>query len=158
MQRRALLKAAPVALVGVTGCVSTLQGVLPGDDLPDYVDVEFTHFQPGTTGYERAPDVGDPPSVEFAENGGHVTVRGKLFVGSSTCDRAGMERISYDEASRTLSVTVGSVSRDTDRNACTGDESADAYRLVVTFDQNEAERVEVEEVDGRSGKSTVAKP
>lgn len=156
MQRRALLKTAPVALVGVTGCLSAVRDVLPGNDLPGYVHTEFTHFQPGSDGYERAPAVGDPPQVVFDENGGRVTVRGKLLVGSSTCDRAGLEGIGYDVDRRTLSATVGSVSRDTDRNSCTSDESADAYRLVATFDQNYPERVKVEERDDPMAQSTFA--
>mgnify|MGYP006290711001 FL=1 len=118
---------------------------------------EFSAFDPGTEFYDAAPAVTAPPRVTFLPNDRRIRIVGKLFVGSSSCDRAGLERATYDAAPDTFRVTVGSETKPGSGHGCTGDESADAYRVSVTFDEQLPETVAVEEAGDVSNRATTVK-
>jgi hypothetical protein len=157
VQRRSLLKATSLTLVGLSGCLDTVREHLPGNHLPSYVHTEFTVYQPGSAGYDQAPGVREPPRVEFEPQNDRVVVTGLFFVGSSSCNKAGLETISYDADSRRLDAEVRSTRQEDAGHACTGNESADAYRLVATFDEQFPERVDVTEGSDRDKQTTSAR-
>ena len=121
------------------------------------VEREVSAFDPGTEFYDAAPEVTAPPRVTFLPNGRRVRIVGKLFVGSSSCDRAGLERATYDGGADTLRVTVGSEAKPGSGHGCTGDESADAYRVSVTFEERLPGTVAVEETGDPTNRATTVK-
>ncbi|WP_435152038.1 hypothetical protein [Haladaptatus sp. DFWS20] len=150
MKRRSLLTVTAVTLSG--GCLASLGDVSGGSQY--IVNREFTEYQPESDGFERAPGPTDKPTVSFESESKQVVVRGALFVGSSQCHRADLKDVSYDATSKTLTVRVGSGDTSNSGNSCTADESADAYRLVVTMKERLPETFRVEQIDDPSAKST----
>ena len=151
MERRAFLTGAATTLVTITGCVAQL-----GSEGDSNFDTEFSVYQPGSEGYRDAPNVTKPPVVEFNSSSATVNISGKFFVGSSTCGRAVVKDISYDSGSDTLTVKIGSGVKEDAGNACSGDESADAYRLRIEFDDSLPSTVSVTEGENRDSQSTTA--
>lgn len=146
MNRRELLSGlGPVAFA--SGCLTQ------GAERPFEVR-RFDSFDPGTTAFENAPALAEPPRVEFAQESGLVRVDGKFFVGSSSCDRAALEGIELDRKTSTLRITVGTGSKGFLQFGCTADESADAYQLLVAFESGLPEVVTVAERGDPSGQTT----
>jgi hypothetical protein len=121
------------------------------------VEREFSAFDPATQFYDAAPEATAPSRVTFHPDESRVRIVGKLFVGSSSCDRAALERATYDGRADSLLVTVGSETKPGGGHGCTGDESADAYRVSVTFEERLPETVAVEEAGDVSTRETTVK-
>lgn len=141
MNRRTALGG--LCALATTGCLAR---IVPGSG--PVVERELTVYEPGTAVYESAPDVTAPPRVTFEPDETRVRVVGRLFVGSSTCHEAALERVAYDGSSDALRVVVGSGEKPRSGDACTGDESVDAYRALITFDERLPDTVVAEETGG----------
>lgn len=141
MKRRALLKSTPIGIAAISGCVSQLHSQYVAPNSP--LETEFKVYEPGSEAYQNAPEIQGRPTVEFRPDENRVVVVGKLFVGSSDCNRAVFENVSYNSDSKRLEVRVGSGSKDSDENGCSADESADAYRLTVTLAEETPDSVTV---------------
>lgn len=150
MHRRAVLGGVG-CLLATPGCLSRL---LIGGPIADR---ELTAYDPGTDFYDAAPGLREPPSVTFEREATAVEITGTLFVGSSTCHEAALAAVSYDGSTETLHVTVGSGESEQAGNACTGDESADAYRAVVTFEEQFPSTVVATEIDSPGESETTAR-
>jgi hypothetical protein len=118
------------------------------------VEREFSAFDPGSDVYDAAPEVTTGPRVTFHPEERRVGIVGKLFVGSSDCDRAALERATVDADADTLRVTVGSETKASGADGCSADESADAYRVSVTFENRLPGTVEVEETGDLANRTT----
>ncbi len=99
------------------------------------------------------PSVTEPPKIHFDSNQDMVVISGTLFVGSSDCNIATLTSRNYDHDSDTFTVTVGSGTRDSG-NSCSGDESADAYRIRAEFESALPETVTATEEDGDNRSTT----
>lgn len=141
MNRRAVLIGV-CSLLATGGC---LDRALLGDEA--IANREFTAYEPGSDFYDAAPPVDKPPQVTFDQEATTVEVTGKLFVGSSTCHQAALKESTYDADADTFAVTLGSGQKPNSGNACTGDESIDAYRALITFDEQLPATVEATELD-----------
>lgn len=162
MERRTFLAGAGTGVVAALGVDAAaprgpVRSVLGGP----VVRREFTVYQPGTDGYEAAPEVNAPPTISFDADAGTVTVVGKLFVGSSTCDEAKLERVVYRADSNTFSVAVdGGSKRDgllPVAGACSDDMSPDAYRLELALESGLPDAVLVVEGSGADLHTAAAK-
>lgn len=141
MKRRALLNSTTIGIAAISGCVSQLHSQYVAPNSP--LETEFEIYEPGSEEFKNAPAVKGRPNVEFHPDENRVTVVGKLFVGSSDCNRAVLEDASYDSDSNHLDVRVGSGSKDSEENGCSADESPDAYRLTVTLAEETPDSVTV---------------
>ncbi|RDZ39554.1 hypothetical protein C5B91_19465 [Haloferax sp. Atlit-10N] len=150
MNRRTLLGGLG-GLLATAGCIGQLT---PGSAAIE--SKELTAYDPDDTFYDEAPGVRDPPKIAFVEAETQVRVTGKLFVGSSACNKAVLKEASYNRNTDTLRLTVGSGEKETSGNFCTGDESSDAYRAITTFRNQLPQTVVATEEDG--GTKTTAHP
>lgn len=150
MKRRALLGGLG-GLLATAGCMGQLT---PGSAAIERR--ELTAYDPDDAFYDGAPDVSDPPKITFDEAETQVRVTGKLFVGSSTCNKAILTEASYERDSDTLRLTVGSGEKENAGNSCTADESIDAYRAIITFTEQLPQTAVATEEDG--GNTTTAHP
>lgn len=152
MHRRRLLAGAVAlpALAATAGCTGLAHLLTPVEDH------EFTAYQPATGAFDRAPGPDEEPEIEFDADASRVVVTGSLFVGSSSCNRAVLEGVRWEADADALRVVVGSGRQPDAGNACTADESADAYRLVVTFDGVLPEAATVREGTGEGATETRA--
>ncbi|WP_139136084.1 hypothetical protein [Haladaptatus sp. W1] len=154
MKRRVFLSVTALALG--SGCLN-IGGTAEGfDSIADY---EFTIYESSFDRTTNFPGPTEQPIVSFKPESKQVIVRGALFVGSSTCNKADLKDVSYSETSQTLTVKVGST--DTSSwfsGSCTGDESADAYRLVVTMKEQLPTTVRVKQTGSSAKSVTVRRP
>ncbi|MGB9957649.1 hypothetical protein ACOZ4B_14835 [Haloferax prahovense] len=145
-------------LLGGLGGLLTTVGCL-GQLTPESATLEsqeLTSFDPEDAFYDETPGVRDPPKISFVEAETQVHVTGKLYVGSSTCNKAAFKEVSYNRKTDTFRLTVGSGEKETTGNVCTEDESVDAYRAVITFRNQLPQTVVAIEEDG--GTKTTAHP
>lgn len=153
MKRRTVLGGI-CSLGATTGCLAQ---VTPGSR--SISERKFTAYDPQSDFYDSAPDVTDPPEITFQPDNNRVQVVGKLFVGSSTCNKAVLNQATFDERSGTLQVVIGSGKKEQSGNPCTGDESADAYRALIIFDQQLPETVKAKEKgDAKDNETTAQNP
>lgn len=153
MNRRALLGGLS-GLLATAGCVGQLT---PWSSPIEHR--ELTAYDPSEDFYDEAPKVRDPPKITFTEAKTQVRVTGKLFVGSSTCGKAVLKEASYERDGDTLRVTVGSGDKEHDGDYCTADESADAYRAIITFKEQLPQTVvAIQKDDGGDNKTTAHYP
>ena len=126
MNRRTVLGVCGV--VATTGCLS--HDVLGSGPITNR---DLTAYDSGSEFYNAAPGLREPPKVTFKLKKSSVLITGKLYVGSSSCNKAALKHVAYDTSADTLRVTIGSGEQQQSGNACTADESADAYRARITF-------------------------
>ena len=151
MDRRTFLLVAAAGAAG--GCLATLDGAPGGDPVADR---SLTILDPDDDRYERDA-LTEPPRVTFDAENRRVVVTGAFFVGSSSCNRAVLDHAAYDHDAATLDVALASGRQDDAGNACSADESADHYRLVVTFEDTLPRTVVVTESGDPSGQTTTAR-
>ncbi|GAA0246886.1 hypothetical protein ACFFQF_05775 [Haladaptatus pallidirubidus] len=149
MKRRALLAA--TALTLSEGCLTSLTST-PNGSRP-VADRKFTIYELDSDASERSPGPTEKPTVSFGLASKQVIVLGSLYVGLSQCNKAELKDVSCDADSETLTVRVGNGDKSHSGNSCTADESADAYRLVVTMKEQLPKTVRVEQVGDPSAKS-----
>ncbi len=155
MKRRIVLAGATTALIGGSGCLSWPNSVVSTARSP-VSNIEFDVYQPGDENYDGISSVTEPPEISFDSSRDMVVIFGKLFVGSSDCNIASITGRSYDNGSNTFTVTIGSGTKEDAGNACSGDESADTYRIQVEFEGTLPETVTAtEEGDPANQSSTV---
>jgi hypothetical protein len=150
MNRRTLLGGLG-GLLATAGCIGQLT--------PESAAIEskeLAAYDPEDAFFDETPGVRDPPKIAFVEAESQVRVTGKLYVGSSTCNKAALKEVSYNEKTDTLRLTVGSGEKENSGNFCTGDESVDAYRAIITFRNQLPQTVVATEEDG--GTKTTAHP
>ncbi|WP_435359973.1 hypothetical protein [Haloarchaeobius sp. DFWS5] len=145
MRRRAFLSsltrtATVCGLVATTGCLAELQTTFGGESGP-IAAREFTVVEPASDDFDAAPAVEEPPRVSFDNSRYRVQVVGRLHVGSGTCDEAKLVGASHDADSDLLHLTVGSGQKRDPPDYCTADESVDAYRATITFEERLPGRV-----------------
>lgn len=153
MNRRGFL-----ALVGVNataGCTTNVLSSSKTNSGP-IANKTFTAYQPGSDFFKTAPDVSAPPDVGFDRGETRVRVIGKLFVGSSECNKAILEQATYDENIETLHVVVGGGQKQHSKSDCTMEETPDAYRTLVTFENELPNAVVATEKDGSTDNQTTA--
>lgn len=150
--RRRVVRAFGAGLIaGVAGCPS-VSSLKPNSPV---VDTDVTVYPPDSGLAESAPDLTDPPRVEFGPGVEQVAVVGGLVVGSSWCNEAVVETVEYSRDRDTLSVVVGSGPKRHEDDDCTGDESVDVYRAVVAFEgEYPGTVVATETGDGRDRSTT----
>ncbi len=131
MRRRELLASAGVA--ASAGCF----GQLVGEKWSGEHVQNVTFSARDATG---KMDIDGSPTVEFRPEPKQVVVTGALWVGSSQCNEANVDSLSYDSTRDVFDVLVvdGKSEAHPDNQlfgsgSCTGDMSADAYELVATF-------------------------
>lgn len=86
----------------------------------------------------------DAPEISFDPTSDTVTATGAITVGSSSCKRAELQSVRYDES--TLEVTVTSISTIPPGETpapCTSDVSTDTYQVTVAFEDGLPDRVVV---------------
>lgn len=120
------------------------------------VSTEITVYEPGSDFAEAAPEFTEPPRVEFEPNTNQVVIVGTLVVGSSQCDRAVVETAEYNRDEDTLRLIVGSGTAQHAGDECTGDQSVDPYRVIVTFEDEYPGTVVATEVGSEGRRSTTA--
>lgn len=155
MKRRALLSLAALTFFG--GCIGDLSGVTNRSH--SITGRKFTIYESGSPDVNDFPGPTEQPIVSFKPESKQVIVRAALYVGSSTCNKADLKDVSYNEGSQTLTVTVGNT--DTSSwlgGGCTADESADAYRLVVTMKEQLPTTVRVKQTGSSAKSVTVRRP
>lgn len=92
----------------------------------------------------HTPEPGADPIVERHRDENCVLVYGKVYVGSSSCDRAVLESVGVSRG--TLRVEVGVWEKGLLPNVgCTAEMGPDRYRASFTFRESLPERVVVEE-------------
>lgn len=138
-------------MAGVAGCASS---VLRPDS--PVAGTEMTVLPPDSDAAGAVSDFTDPPRVAFEPGQNEVVIVGALAVGSSTCNRAVVESVAYSRDDDSLRVVVGSGRQQGAGETCTGDESVDVYRLVVTFEDGYPEAVVATERGGEGERSTRA--
>jgi hypothetical protein len=154
MRRRVFLST--TALTLCSGCLNIGSTAKGFDSNADY---EFTIYESSTESPNGFPGPTEQPIVSFKPQSNRVIVRGALFVGSSTCNKADLKDVSYNENSQTLTVKVGKT--DTSSwlsGSCTAEESADAYRLVVTMKEHVPTTVTVKHAGTMAQSVTVRRP
>ena len=156
MKRRTFLAGTVTALVGVSGCTSSLDSSLFSSSTP-LNNYEMKVFQPESEQYENSPPVTEPPVVEFDTDSNTVTVSGSFFVGSSDCNIAVVKKVEYIKSSGKLDIMVGSGTKENTGNTCYGDESADAYQLIVDFDDSLPKTVTATEGEDADSHTTTVK-
>lgn len=145
-----MLKGVLVGLVSSSGCLTILNTGSHSNTPGPVTETEFTVYQPNDERFDEAPSVRDSPNITFDETNNRVVVTGKFFVGSSECDKAAFEDIQYSSDDRHLDITIGTEQRSDTGNSCTGGESLDAYRLIISFGNPLPDRVSVTEGSGAS--------
>ncbi len=116
-------------MAGVAGCASSVLG----PDSP-VAGTEMTVLPPDSDAADAVSDFTDPPRVAFDPGQNEVVIVGALAVGSSTCNKAVVESVAYSRDDDSLRVVVGSGRQQGAGETCTGDESVDVYRVVVSFE------------------------
>lgn len=117
----------------------------------------FDIYQPGTEAFHEIGGVQAPPEVSFRSDQQTVRVQGKFLVGSSDCDVATIEGTEYDRERETFTVRIGSGSKNMVQFGCHADESADAYRVILEFEEGLPEYVRVVETGDPTGQRVEAK-
>lgn len=138
-------------LMGVAGCLS--ESILSPSNA--IAGTEVTVYRPGSDFAETAPDFTEPPRIEFKPSVEEVVVVGTLVVGSSRCTEAVVKTAEYSRDEEILRIAVGSGPTERNHDVCTGDQSVDAYRVVVTLEGVYPETVVATEVgtQGRRSKT-----
>jgi len=164
MNRRRFLRALGVGGLGVVGFRQTVPDPSP------IAGREFELDPPAVDGLERydGPPGAErrPPAVEVTDSEHSVEVIGRMPVGSSSCDRAVLERATYHARTDTLHVVVGTgPQREGFRDSvwlgrgCTSDLSWDTYRVRVTMsDELPDTVVVVERAHGDTTTTTFERP
>ncbi|EFW91726.1 hypothetical protein ZOD2009_12772 [Haladaptatus paucihalophilus DX253] len=156
MRRRELLVSTGVAVTA--GCIGGFVGGRWSEGHVRGVDFSVQKSPADT-------EVDAPPTVEFRPESSRVVVTGTLWVGSSSCNEAKLDDVSYHERDGRLDVAVtsgekGGLLHDVPLLpvGCTADMSADAYELVVTFRGSFPKTVVAVEHDGEPERTKATKP
>lgn len=130
MRRRRICKTGIIGLsLPLSGCLGRLDGA-PSDDIETPEPVAEVEFE--LSGRDEQSQ--DDPTIEVNAEEESATVTGTLLVGSSSCNEATLDGITYDDDSDTVTVVVTWVDTSEKGEVCSDDVSADAYELHLEFE------------------------